>query len=79
MRLTVRTDDLVDLYRAIHCTVLVDGVDVTERCHTADDEEGKAWCFKRNADGKLFVDPADPDHAAEEVLTGRVEIILDAR
>lgn len=81
MRLSIREEDPGyndDATR--HCRVLLDGVDVTGRCHTADEEEGKVWCYKWNAEGKPFVDPDHPDKGAvEEILTGKVLIVLNAR
>ena len=58
-----------------YCKVFVDGVDVTNNCYTADEEEGKAWCRKSNELGNRFIDPATGE-VANEVLTGKVEIFL---
>jgi len=77
MRLSVRKDDPGYDVAAQHCQVFVDGIDVTVRCHTADEEEGKAWCFKHNELGRPFRDPAT-DEAAQEVLAGEVVILLNA-
>lgn len=74
MRLSVREDDPGYSPQAtFRCKVFVDDVEVTTRCHTADEEQGKAWCFKLNELGEKF---RDGDRAAEEVLTGKVVIIL---
>ncbi len=75
MRLSVREDDPgYDSQATLGCRVFVDGVDVTTRCHTADEEKGKAWCFKLNEFGDKFKDP-ERGGAAEEVLTGEVVIL----
>lgn len=80
MRLSVRESDPGYNHEVTrHCSIFVDGVNVTERCHTADEEEGKAWCFKCNELGQKLVDPDFPDRAAEEVLTGKVLILLNDR
>ena len=77
MRLSIRMDDpSYNKYLAFNCTVLVDGVDVTGKCHTADEEKGVAWCYKHNEEGKPYVDPCNPGKVAEEELTGKVEIIV---
>lgn len=76
MRLSIYEDDPGYDRRALgSCKVFVDGVDVTDNCYTADEEEGKAWCRKRNELGNTFIDPATGE-VANEVLTGRVEIFL---
>lgn len=76
MRLSIDKDDRGYSPEAIaHCKVLLNGVDVTNRCFTADEEEGKVWCVKWNELGKAFVDPSG--NIAKEVLEGRVEILLD--
>ena len=80
MRLSVRKDDPgFNQEATLHCSIFVNGVNVTERCHTADEEEGKAWCFKHNELGRPFTDPNFPDRAVEEVLTGKVIILLNDR
>ncbi len=80
MRLSIRESDPgYDARACQSCTVFVDGVDVTGRCYTADEEEGKVWCFKHNELGQTFVDPDNEDKAAEEVLTGTVLIVLNSK
>jgi hypothetical protein len=54
--------------------VLVNGVDVTNRCYYADDGAGLARCFKHNEQGKCYFD-RDCDDVAREVLRGRVRFI----
>ncbi len=79
MRLSIREDDPgYNLAATNHCTVFVNGLDVTARCHTADEEEGKAWCFKHNEEERKFMDPATGEPATE-VLVGDVVILLDAK
>ena len=86
MRISIRKDDPGYDYRTTlrrghgwDVSIFVDGVDVTGRCHTADEEEGKAWCFKHNELGIPFTDPDFPDRAVEKVLTGKVVILLNDR
>lgn len=76
MRLSIREDDPGYDPRAIKdCKAFVDGVEVTERCHTADEEEGKVWCFKHNEIGQPFIDQAT-GKTAEEILIGKVIILV---
>lgn len=76
MRLSVRKDDSGYNPEALdNCRSFVDGVDVTARCYTADEEEGKAWCFKLNELGQKFIDP-ETNEPAVEVLSGEVIIVL---
>ncbi len=77
MRLSVKKDDPGFDADTQHCQIFVDGLDVTARCYTADEEEGKAWCFKHNELGEVFCDPAT-DKPAAEVLSGKVVIVLGA-
>ena len=58
------------------CTVLLDGVDVTSVCYTADEEGGMAYCYKLNMSGKKYIDP-DTDLIATIDMQGHVEIIID--
>lgn len=76
MRLSIREDDPGYDKRAMGCSVFVDGVEVTNRCFTADEEQGMAWCFKHNEFGNSFPDPDNSNNPAEEVLTGKVIIVL---
>lgn len=76
MRLSIREDDPGYDPRAIKdCKAFIDGVEITERCYTADEEEGKAWCFKHNELGEKFIDDAT-GRAAEEILIGAVVILI---
>ena len=77
MRVSVRKEDPGYVEDTVgNCTIFVNGIDVTNRCHTADEEEGKAWCFKHNEENKKIIDPDNDDKIAEEVLTGEVVIML---
>ena len=76
MRLSIRKDDPGYDKKAMGCIIFVNGVDVTSRCYTADEEKGMAWCFKHNELGHSFLDPNNSNNPAEEVLTGEVIIIL---
>lgn len=75
MRLSVDKDD-PGYGETSRVKILVNGVDVTKRCYTADEEEGKAYCFKHNAEGHVYVEPNNPPQAAQEILEGKVEIIF---
>ena len=76
MRVSVRKDDPgYDPILTLDCKVLVDGVDVTNRCYTADEEKGTAWCYKLNDEKQKFYDSVT-DEAAQETLHGKVEIIV---
>ncbi len=77
MRLSVRRDDPGHSPEALRCRVFVDGVDVTNRCFTADEEEGKAWCYAHNDRGQPYANSWGKP--VEEVLKGKVEIRLRAR
>ena len=74
MRLSIRKDDPGYDKKAMGCIIFVDGVDVTNRCFTADEEKGMVWCFKHNELGRSFLD--NSNNPAEEVLTGEVVIVL---
>lgn len=76
MRLSIREDDPgFDMEKSCHCKIFVDGDDVTSICYTADEEEGAAWCYALNDEGKKYF-VKDTGMAAEVVLRGNVEIIL---
>ncbi len=74
MRISVRKDDRgYDRIAAQGAKVYVDGVDVSCRCYTADEEQGKAWCFLHDERGQLL---REGDSIAEEVLIGAVKIVI---
>ncbi len=81
MRLSIREEDPGYNFEAtLHCKVLLDGVDVTKQCFTADEEEGKVWWYKWDAEGRPFVDPHNRRAGAvEEVRIGNVLIVLNAK
>lgn len=78
MRISVRKDDSSYNPENPYCgelIVTVDGVDVTRRCHTADEELRTAWCYALNAEGEKYVDLNDPSpYAVQEILQGVVVI-----
>ena len=37
------------------CLVYLNGVEISDTCFAADDEEGWADCYKRNEDGHIFM------------------------
>ena len=53
--------------------VRVDGVDVTHSCFAANDVDGWAECFVRDADGHFVVTP-DGTSVSRQRLRGRVVI-----
>lgn len=60
--------------------VLLDGVDVSERCYRAErysngsSESGNVFLYKRNEKGNFYVDP-ETREVAREFRSGHVEII----
>ena len=78
MRLSVIEDDpgYRNLTITSSCSIHLDGIDITNRVFTADEELGKVWCFKKNEEGNSFLDPNDPSRAATELLEGKVKIEL---
>ncbi len=77
-RISVRPNDSGYDVRATqgYVKVYVNEIDVTNCCYTADEEEGKAWCYLRNEVGRVYVDPNDDEKIAEEILTGAVKIVI---
>lgn len=76
MRLSVdKNDPGYDSEALKNCRSFVDGVEVTDRCYTADEEEGKAWCFKHNEMGQVFMDSATGE-IVKEILVGDVVIMI---
>ncbi len=89
MRLSVRKEDSGYSPLCSKAKIFLDGVEVTNRCHTADDKSGIVWLYKLNDKGKKYVissdDPRDSidtrrrrSVVAQEMLQGRVEIRLNA-
>lgn len=54
--------------------ILLDGQDMTMHCHTADEEEGRLYCYAVNSEGYHYVDPVT-DRPAEVTLCGNVVIV----
>ena len=53
--------------------VFLDGTDVTENCYRADDEAGIVWCYSRDVNKQLFIDPMTQKPAVS-CLKGLVRI-----
>ena len=77
MNLTLDRQRAIQHFTGINLRVLVNGVDVSDRCIEASAEAGWAWCFKLNADGKKYRDDATRE-AAREKLTGVVTYVRKA-
>lgn len=71
MRVTVCREDFGTQVGPGAVKVTVDDVDVTNRCHTADDESGEAWCWLHNENGELYLVGSE---LAAEVLRDHVVI-----
>ncbi|WP_425087782.1 hypothetical protein [Stappia sp.] len=56
-------------------TVFLDGVEV-DKCDMADDEEGMVSYAVLTDDGKLQLDPCNPDQILTERAHGVVEIVV---
>ncbi len=56
-------------------SITVDGVEILDRCITADEDLGEALCNVRNSSGKFFLNDAG-DAAAQEKLRGDVIVTL---
>jgi len=75
MRVSCRKDDPgYDPVLCMHVKILCDGVDITNRCYMADEEEGKAFCFSLNEKGEKFFNSAI-NAVAKEVCLGEIKII----
>ena len=74
MRASCRKDDSGYTPKTLDLVVLVDDIDVTNRCFTADEESGEAFCYTYNKEGKFFLDPENPDEIKTEIMRGKVEI-----
>lgn len=53
-------------------TITVDGVDVTDRCFSANPQLGVAMCYRHNDEGQPLM---DGEQVATERLTGSVRIV----
>ena len=54
--------------------VFVNDKAVTERCYTADEELGKAWCYVLNKDKKVIRKNGDGSSLLTEVVSGVVKV-----
>ena len=54
-------------------TVMLNGADVSKDCYRADDEAGIVWCYSRDPEGEIFLDPLTGT-AATSCLKGRVRL-----
>ncbi len=57
------------------CKILINGVDITNICSTADEELGVAFCYKINDEGQKYVEE-EFNEVAKEAIFGKVEIII---
>jgi hypothetical protein len=73
MRISVRRDDLGFSDYAFGAKVFVDGVQI-DKCFTADEELGLAYCYDVNNNGDMYEDPDNKGQAREIILRGKVEI-----
>lgn len=58
-----------------HVRIIVNGIDVTNRCYEADEVVGIAKCYKRNEDGHFYAE-GYPRIVAKEEFNGEVQILL---
>lgn len=74
MRISVRKGD--PGYRKDHhrFRIILNGEDITKFCHTADEEEGRAYGYAQNDQGQFYIDPAT-EQPVEHVLFGNIRII----
>ena len=76
MRLSIHKDDVgYDLEKCKNCVILLDGIDITDKCFTADEEKGLAYCYMHNDDGRPYLDKFG--NLATEAFSGEVRIILN--
>lgn len=73
MRISVRQDDPGYHPQAIDCRAMVNGKEI-ERCFTADEEAGEAFCFATDANGDCILNE-DRTDIVEIIYKGKVEII----
>ena len=60
-----------------HFRVTLNGQDVSENCYAANDRMGIALCYKRNQEGKKYIEDreAEKQRPAREIVRGKVRII----
>lgn len=66
---------LNDIPRIGKVKVLVNDIDITNRCFEADDIEGYALCYKYDENGKFYLDLSGNDLVIEK-LEGKVNIVI---
>lgn len=76
MRVSVRKNDpgYHPMASQFGFKILLNGEDMTCRCHTADEEEGRLYCYDVNDNGHMYIDQLT-QLPAEVTLYGKVEII----
>ena len=77
MLLHVESHRKVKQLTGIHLRVLVDGVDVTRWCASADAEAGWALCYRKDEEGRPYL-RADRTGAAMVLLSGEVLFVRSA-
>jgi hypothetical protein len=75
MRISVNRDDPGFTDRASECEIYLDGVKITH-CITADEELGKAECYKLNEWGNPFISEANPGEFETETRRGVVHVVV---
>jgi hypothetical protein len=73
MRMSVRKDDPGYDPNAVLFIPYLDGVKL-DNCFTADEEEGKAYCFSLDKEGNQFIDK-ETNEIAEEILHGNIYFV----
>ncbi len=75
--LTIDAHTTIQRFTGIFLRVLVDGVDVTNRCASVDAEEGWALVYRLDADGHRYKDRAT-GKPVMEILTGDIMLVRRA-
>jgi len=76
MRVSVRDDDPGFANYNLEQKAFLDGIEVTSKCFTADEELGEVHVYKLNSEGKPYFDPS-VNEVPWEILRGDVKIVLD--
>lgn len=74
MRISIRKNDPGYHPELLPCHVYLDGQELF-LCFTADEEEGKVYCFEKDDHGKYLMDPDNPQKLKEITLSGNVKIV----
>ena len=80
MLLTIELHQKVQRLTGINLRVFIDGVDITDKCSDADDEQDWALVYKLNEEGKKYLNlnhQPEPEPAME-ILTGNVRYVRKA-